>query len=309
MIQVKNLTKIFRRTKKGKNLLDRLIKSILPEYEEIKALNNVSFEIKKGEFVGILGPNGSGKTTLSRILCGILKPDKGEVKIFGLDPFYNREKVVRKMGIMFGHKLPLAFNLRSYDAVRIYSMYFDVSEEDFEKRFWKYAKILNVEHLVEARIRELSLGERQKFCLLAILMHDPEILILDEPTLGIDIPSKVKIRELIRKINKTVLFTSHDALDIETVCKRIIILRKGEIIFDGKIEELKQKITKRIVKIQTENPVKKKVPLKKVSEYFFEGVINKEDIENIIETFKPYGIADLEIKYPSTEEILMEIFR
>jgi ABC-2 type transport system ATP-binding protein len=158
------------------------------------------------------------------MLCGILHPSRGIIKVLGMNPQREREKVVRSIGALFGHKSQLPINLKAKDAVEIVSMYYDVEKIDFEERFWKLAKLLEIEELAERRVRTLSLGERMRFELIASLIHNPKILLLDEPTIGLDFAAKAKIRKLIRSLGKTVLFTSHDALDIEAICERVIIM-------------------------------------------------------------------------------------
>jgi ABC-2 type transport system ATP-binding protein len=191
------------------------------------------------------------------MLCGILHPSRGIIKVLGMNPQREREKVVRSIGALFGHKSQLPINLKAKDAVEIVSMYYDVEKIDFEERFWKLAKLLEIEELAERRVRTLSLGERMRFELIASLIHNPKILLLDEPTIGLDFAAKAKIRKLIRSLGKTVLFTSHDALDIEAICERVIIMDHGKILMDTSVSELRKLIPYRYAEIITELAIKK----------------------------------------------------
>ncbi len=281
-----------------------------PVYDYVTAVDHISFEIEEGEIVGLLGPNGAGKTTTVRLICGILAPDGGKVRVFGLDPRKNREKVVARIGAVFGHKGQLPANLKVIDAVRVISMYYDVSKDEFEARFWKYAETLGVVELAERRVRQLSLGERMRFEIIAALIHDPDILILDEPTIGLDFPSKKKIRDLIRNSGKTVIFTSHDAMDIEEVCERVIILNKGKIVVDTDVESLRKMLGYKYVEIILE---KEPYFVPKGWE-IIEGtklrgkVKDWEDVFDILEKMKDFNIIDVTLTYPSVEEVLTRVY-
>ena len=281
-----------------------------PVYDYVTAVDHISFEIEEGEIVGLLGPNGAGKTTTVRLICGILAPDGGKVRVFGLDPRKNREKVVARIGAVFGHKGQLPANLKVIDAVRVISMYYDVSKDEFEARFWKYAETLGVVELAERRVRQLSLGERMRFEIIAALIHDPDILILDEPTIGLDFPSKKRIRDLIRNSGKTVIFTSHDAMDIEEVCERVIILNKGKIVVDTDVESLRKMLGYKYVEIILE---KEPYFVPKGWE-IIEGtklrgkVKDWEDVFDILEKMKDFNIIDVTLTYPSVEEVLTRVY-
>ncbi len=281
-----------------------------PVYDYVTAVDHISFEIEEGEIVGLLGPNGAGKTTTVRLICGILAPDGGKVRVFGLDPRKNREKVVARIGAVFGHKGQLPANLKVIDAVRVISMYYDVSKDEFEARFWKYAETLGVVELAERRVRQLSLGERMRFEIIAALIHDPDILILDEPTIGLDFPSKKRIRDLIRNSGKTVIFTSHDAMDIEEVCERVIILNKGKIVVDTDVESLRKMLGYKYVEIILE---KEPYFVPKGWE-IIEGtklrgkVKDWEDVLDILEKMKDFNIIDVTLTYPSVEEVLTRVY-
>ncbi len=303
VIEVQDLVKRFPR-EVGKRFL------IWPVYDYITAVDHISFDIEKGEILGLLGPNGAGKTTTVRLICGILAPDSGEVRVLGMDPRKERTKVVSHIGAVFGHKGQLPANLKVIDAVRVISMYYDVSKDEFEERFWKYAETLGVVDLAERRVRQLSLGERMRFEIIAALIHDPDILILDEPTIGLDFPSKKRIRDLIRNSGKTVIFTSHDAMDIEEVCERVIILNKGKIVVDTSVDELKKLLGYKYVEIVLE----KEPYFVPESWQILEGnrlrgkVQSWDEVAEILERVKDFGILDVTLTYPSIEEVLTHVY-
>ena len=303
MITAKNLTKRF-----PKEVSKRFF--LIPIYDYVTAVDHVSFSIGEGEIVGLLGPNGAGKTTTVRLITGILTPDDGEVRVMGLDPRKNRENVVRNIGAVFGHKGQLPGNLKVKDAVRVISMYYDVSREDFEDRFFKYADTLDVEDLVERRVRQLSLGERMRFEIMAALIHDPKILLLDEPTIGLDFPSKRKIRELIRQSGKTVIFTSHDAMDIEEVCDRVIILNKGRIVTDTTVRELKKILGYKYAEITTEKGIPS-VPdgWERLEPNRIRGKVSSwDDVVKAANRLQEFGIVDVTLQYPNIEEVLEYVY-
>lgn len=302
VIVVRDLVKTFRKVVGRRWLL-------LPLHRPVEALRGISFRVEEGEIVGLLGPNGAGKTTTVRILLGILHPTSGYVRVFGKDPTREREEIIRRTGAVFGNKYFLEMNLTAYDAVRIQSLYFDVPKEEFEERFWRLAKMLRVEELAYKRLRHMSLGERRKFELIAALIHDPELLILDEPTIGLDFPSKRAVRTLVKEAGKTVLFTSHDALDIEEVCQRVIILREGRIVADTRVEELKRGMGIKMVKIITEGRPEEVPEGWRYERGAVVGRIKSwQELTPILRELERYGIVDVEITYPSIEEILSRLY-
>ncbi len=301
-IEVYNLRKVFRK-QTGRRFL------IFPRYVPVIALDGISFSVGRKEIVGLLGPNGAGKTTTVRILSGILTPTQGEVKVLGKNPYEAREEVVRNIGVVFGHRPQLPLNLRAIDAVRVISMYYDVDEDSFEERFWRLAEEIGIEELVDRRVRQLSLGERMRFEIVASLIHDPKILILDEPTIGLDFPSKRKIREIIKKSGKTVLFTSHDALDIEEVCERVIILKKGKIVADTSVNKLRKLVGYKYAEIITERAAP--VPPgweRKAENIVFGRIYSMDELLAVLDELREYGIIDVSVHYPSIEEILARIY-
>jgi len=308
VVHVRNLTKTFKKKLPGRRAFFGLFS--FSKLKEIKALDRISFDIEKGEILGFLGPNGAGKTTCVRILCGILTPTSGRVRVFGKDPFKKRKEVVRRLGAVFGHRPQLPMNLKARDAVKVHSMYFDIPKTDFENRFEELIKLLGIDHLLERRIRELSLGERMRFEVTASLIHDPELVFLDEPTVGLDFEAKRRIRKFILSCGKTVLFTSHDALDIENICRRIILINQGKIVVDTDIEELKKLIPHKIAEIVCSKPVKPPAGWELRGETVLRKRIKSfSEIERCMKKVRKYEIIDVTVTPPSIEEILLKLYR
>ena len=310
VIVARKLTKVFRKRKTLPGLGGKIKSIFLPEYAEISAVNRVSFSVEEGEVLGFLGPNGAGKTTCIRMLCGILRPTSGKLRVLGKVPYLERKTLVKRIGAIFGHKSQLPLNLKAKDAVEIISMYYNVEKTDFEDRFWRYAAFLDVEDLVERRVRELSLGERMRFEIMASLIHDPEIIFMDEPTIGLDFVAKERIRSLVKGLGKTVVFTSHDALDIESVCSRVLVIHGGKIIADSTIDELRKMIPFKTAEIICERPIDSVPPgWERIGETAIKRKIKTfREVERALRTVEKFGVIDVTVSYPSLEEIFIKLY-
>jgi ABC-2 type transport system ATP-binding protein len=317
-IKVKDLVKIY----KSFNFEFLKIKS-----QNIVALNNVNFEINTGEIVAYIGPNGAGKTTTIKILSGILYPTSGYVLVNGINPFLKKNRKIHKknIGVMLGHHSKLIRDLPVIDSFLLLGKIYELSKNEINDRIEKLASMLQVEDILKRKVRTLSLGQRIRCELLATFLHSPPILFLDEPTIGVDISTRYRLYEFIKKINKeekiTVIITSHDIHDIEMLAERIILIDNGKILFDGKKEEFIKKfsLNKKKVFIEMKNlfPEEliniffdKKIKFQKIEDYKI--VLEMEPSDSILEILKEvekYGfIKDIHIEKETLREIIKNIY-
>jgi ABC-2 type transport system ATP-binding protein len=261
-INVKHIRKTFKVAKKQPGLKAALKNFFKREYIYIDAIKDISFEIEKGSIVGYIGENGAGKSTTIKILSGILIPDEGKVEIGGLVPWKNRKEYVSKIGVVFGSRSQLWWDIPAADTFDFLRDIYNLDNDKYQKRKDYLVKLLNIEDIIHVPVRQLSLGQRMRCEIAASLMHEPEILFLDEPTIGLDALSKKVVRDFIKKINKeqkvTVILTTHDMSDIEALAKRIIMIGHGEIIYDGPLQNLKKKYdTHKYISVTTNSKLKK----------------------------------------------------
>lgn len=248
MIEMKGISKSFKVSKRNAGL-GKAVKALFSrEYEAVKALDNVSFKIDEGEMVGYIGPNGAGKSTTIKIMSGILHPDKGECIINGKTPWKDRISHVRDIGVVFGQRSQLWWDVPVADSFELLKDIYKIPEDKFKKNITMLSEMLNIKDIIKVPTRQLSLGQRMRCEIAASLLHSPKILFLDEPTIGLDAVSKIAVRDFIKNINKenktTVILTTHDTQDIEALTKRIILIGKGRVLLDGNIDNLKQKFNK-----------------------------------------------------------------
>ncbi len=243
IIEVKNLNKRFTVKQKEKGIKGSIKSIIKPKYKKIKAVNNISFTVEKGEMLAFIGPNGAGKSTTIKMLTGILYPTSGEIMVNGINPAKQRKKLAYKIGTVFGQKEQLWTHLTPYDNFKFFGAIYDIPNDEIEDRIEELSNTFELQEFINTPVRNLSLGQRIRCEMVAALIHKPEILFLDEPTIGLDPVVKKNIRNLIKKMNKelgtTIFLTSHDVGDIEKLCKRVIIINKGKIIMDDTMQNLK----------------------------------------------------------------------
>ena len=277
-IKVDGISKTFKVAKRNSGLKAALKSFFKREYTIIDAVKDVSFEIEKGEIVGYIGPNGAGKSTTIKMLSGILLPTAGSIKVNNLDPFKDRKKYVSKIGVVFGQRSQLAWDIPAEDTFDLLRDIYKLKDSDYEKTKQELVDLLDISNIIKKPVRSLSLGERMRCEIAASLLHKPNILFLDEPTIGLDAVSKKVIRDFILKINKerkvTVILTTHDMQDIASLAKRIILIGKGQILYDGSLTKLKSKYGsfKNII-VNTKSVIK---------DIKMKGVISKKKIDDII---------------------------
>ena len=241
IIKVKKLCKDYKYSVKdeSKGFLHNLFNS---NEKIVKAVNNISFEVEEGETIAFIGPNGAGKSTTIKMLTGILYPTSGDIKICGLTPIKDRDKLAYKIGTVFGQRSQLLPNLPLTDSMEMFGAMYDMSKEDIKNRIDELSELFDLKEFIKQPIRKLSLGQRMRAEIATSLMHRPKIIFLDEPTIGLDVVSKKKLRDLFLKINQeekvTIFLTSHDTEDIQSICKRCVIINHGKIIIDTTTKEL-----------------------------------------------------------------------
>lgn len=242
IIQINELTKTYRIPQKEEGILEKIKQIIRPVYQEKKAVNGISFSVQKGECVAFLGANGAGKSTTIKMLTGIMKPTSGSIRILGRDPFKERMENAKNIGVMFGQRTQLWWDIPIIESFRLLKSLYRIPEEIYEKNMHDFSELLELESFLNLPVRKVSLGQRVRADLAAALLHDPTLLFLDEPTIGLDVAVKQKVYAFLKYINvekgTTILLTSHDLNDLEALCQRLIILEKGSILFDDELKKI-----------------------------------------------------------------------
>lgn len=321
IISVKNLRKEFSLSKRSKGLMGS-IKSLFKRDVIIKqALQNVSFEIDEGELVGYIGPNGAGKSTTVKILSGILLPTMGSVEVLGKTPWKHRIEIVKQLGVVFGQRTQLWWDLPVIDSFELLQAIYGISHAEYRRNLDFLVATLELSKLLEIPVRQLSLGQRMRCDIAASLLHSPKIVFLDEPTIGLDAVSKLATRDFIRLLNKekktTIILTTHDMDDIESLCERVIVLNEGKVFEDGSLEKLRRKIApdrRLIIDLINEHD---HVELSKASLVKKEGhrawisfnPTQTSAPDLIKEIASKYAIRDLFVENPPIEEIIAQFYR
>lgn len=247
-ITVRNLKKHYLTYEKEKGIFGALKSFFTRKKKIIKAVDGISFSLEKGELVGFIGQNGAGKTTTLKCLSGVLYPDEGKIDVLGYFPFERKKEFLKKIAFIMGRRGLLYWDLPAMDSFLLYKEIYEIDDIEFKQTLKDLTEILNFSHLLKQHVRHLSLGERMKAEIIASLIHKPEVLFLDEPTIGLDVVMQKTLRDFIKEYNRkykaTILLTSHYMEDVETLCKRVIIIHKGKIYYDGDLLTLKEKYIK-----------------------------------------------------------------
>ena len=319
-IEVRNLNKQYRARVKEEGLRASFRALVRPSYQEIQAVKDISFTVERGEILAFIGPNGAGKSTTIKMLTGILHPTSGEISVLGLDPVKQRKKLSYHIGTVFGQKSQLWFHLPPTDSFTLLGAIYDMDQATLKKRVEELTGMFELGDLLKTPVRKLSLGQRIRCEVAASLLHSPDILFLDEPTIGLDVVVKHKIRELILRMNReqgtTIFLTSHDTGDVEQVCRRAIVIDHGVIILDQPVKKLKYDyLNRKIIAVRFDAEQRLRVP---------EGVVlekaGKMGARLSVDTricpideamrwiISQGGVADLTVEDPPMEEIISTIF-
>ena len=256
-----------------------------PQYDVFRAVDDVNFQIQKGEAVGYVGPNGSGKSTTIKMLSGVLTPTAGKVLVNGLEPSRHRMKVNKHVGVVFGNRSVLWWDVPVIESYKVLQQLYEIPERRFRQNLEEFSELMEMEQLLGTPERQLSLGQKMKCNIAAAFLHDPEIVYLDEPTIGLDSESKYKIRKFIQRMNEerrtTFLVTSHDFQDIESLCRRMILINHGKLVLDDKIEHVRKNFDRRKqIRLELEhNPWNQKT----VFEIPGVGILHSQESELILD--------------------------
>ena len=320
VIEVKNLSKSFKVKLKEKGLKGSLKSIIKPKYKTIKAVRNVSFSVEKGEMIAFIGPNGAGKSTTIKMMTSILYPDKGSIRVMGLDPAKDRKKLSYEIGTVFGQKEQLWTHLTPYDNFKFFGAIYDIPEVAVEKKIEELIELFELGDFINTPVRNLSLGQRIRCEIVASLIHEPKVLFLDEPTIGLDPVVKENIRTLIKRMNKeyktTIFLTSHDVGDIEKLCKRVIIINNGTVVMDDTMENLKYNyLNKKIVEAKMKEMVnlddEDGITILKDKGYNLKIEVDttKKSVSDALKLLNPDNIIDINISNVPLEDIISDIYK
>jgi ABC-2 type transport system ATP-binding protein len=254
-ISVSHLQKTFQSKRKAAGLGGSLRALIRPQYSQVDAVRDLSFEMESGELLGFIGPNGAGKSTTIKILTGILHPSAGEARVLGYVPWRERRQLAYHIGTVFGQRPQLWYHLPVIDTLQLFGKIYELEDAEVNRRIDFLADAFKIGDLLETPVRKLSLGQRMRCEVAASLLHKPRLLLLDEPSIGLDVVAKQPIRDAIRTMSQEegvgVLLTSHDASDLEALCKRVIIINHGQIVYQDKVSNLKRKfLTRKLVEVR-----------------------------------------------------------
>lgn len=326
IIEVENLKKVYKINKKEEGVLGAVKNLFNPKYEYKEAVKDITFSIKKGELVGYIGANGAGKSTTIKMLTGILEPTSGKILVDNIIPQKQRVKNNLNIGVVFGQKSQLWWDIPVIESLKIIKEMYNTTDEEFKYNLNKFNEILDLKGLLNIPVRQLSLGQKMRCEIAAAFIHNPKIVYLDEPTIGLDVVVKDKIRSFIKEVNKekncTVILTTHDLQDIEEVCNRIIVVDDGLIIHDGTLEEFKytygksREIYFNVKKIDEklydyiEKETKFKIIEKGEDFIVVKFERDKYSATDIIKVFTNYcEVTDLTVKETSIETIVKDLYR
>jgi ABC-2 type transport system ATP-binding protein len=321
-IEVVNLQKTFQTKHKAAGLGGSLRALVKPEYSSVEAVRELSFQMDTGELLGFIGPNGAGKSTTIKMLTGILHPSGGDAKVLGFVPWTERQKLAYHIGTVFGQRPQLWYHLPALDTFILFGKIYELDDHVTKKRIEFLTEAFEIKDLLDVPVRKLSLGQRMRCEVAASLLHRPKLLLLDEPSIGLDVVAKQNIRDAIKRMNQEegvgVLLTSHDAGDLEALCKRVIIVNHGQIVYEDKVSNLKRRfLTTKLVQVRYAQEVSKDfaingVDILKVGHY---GVKLKFDttqtpVDSVISHLSSAGdIMDITISDPPLEEVIAKIYQ
>jgi ABC-2 type transport system ATP-binding protein len=320
IIQVQSLTKTYKVLERLPGWGGAIHNLFHPRYRQVEAVKQVSFGLQPGELVGYLGPNGAGKSTTLKVLTGLLVPTSGNVTVDGRIPWKNRTSYVSQIGAVFGQRTTLWWDLPVMDSLEVLQAMYRIPLQRFQENLKHFSQLLEMDEFINTPVRSLSLGQRMRADLCAALLHEPKLVFLDEPTIGLDVVAKERIREFIRFINRergtTILLTTHDLSDVEKLCERVMILDRGQLLYDGKLDQLTNQFegersllvtfAEDYSDIQVEGArLVEKDGRRAIYSFDWRSLSSSEMIRRILTNFK---VDDLEIKHPELEQTIRRIY-
>jgi ABC-2 type transport system ATP-binding protein len=320
IIQLVNVTKQFKRKRKKAGFMGSLSMLMKPDYEIVTAVDRISFSVEQGEMIGYIGPNGAGKSTTIKMLSGILVPTNGLVEVKGLDPARQRKDHAFNIGVVFGQRTHLWWDVPIIDSLHLLKDIYKIPEARFHNNLMKFTKLLDLKEFEHVPVRQLSLGQRVRADIAAALMHDPSILFLDEPTIGVDVMTKDRLRHFIHEINRerkvTVILTTHDMNEIERLCPRVILIDRGRLLYDGSIEKIKSCYgSERILAVEFEYAVpdfsldQAELKRSEGSKKWFAFNRLMTPVSGLIAAISAqYPVVDLTVEDPEIEDVIRSIY-
>ena len=322
LIRVERLEKTFRVAAHRAGLFGAVTSLVLREYRQVRAVRDVSFAIDRGEMVGCLGPNGAGKSTTIKMLTGILVPSGGHVEVLGMVPYRRRKQLAQRIGVVFGQRTQLWWDLPLIDSLELLRYVYRVPADRYARNLSRLRDLLDLDGFLRTPVRQLSLGQRMRGDLAAALLHDPEVIYLDEPTIGLDVVAKHRVRDFLHDINRhqgvTVLLTTHDMTDVEQLCSRLLIIDHGTLLYDGTLEGIRDQLgTERTLVVDLAEDVDGALRVPWAQEVRADGPrrwlqFNRLDTtaaELIADVAGRYRLRDLTIEEPDIESIVRRIYQ
>jgi ABC-2 type transport system ATP-binding protein len=318
-IKVAHLRKSYRVHHKAPGILGSLRAFVRREYQDLRAVDDLSFTIDEGEVVGFLGPNGAGKTTTLKMLSGLLHPSSGELAVLGYTPFERRSDFLRQITLVMGQKQQLIWDLPAIETFEVNRAIYEIPDGQYRQTVAELSELLGLEPLLTKQVRKLSLGERMKCELAAALLHRPKVLFLDEPTIGLDVTMQANVRKFIAEYNTrhraTVLLTSHYMADVTALCKRIIVIDRGKLLYDGDFQALVERVAPhKIVRVKMQQPLERAVLERYGTIDTLDGVegsllVDRDETSRVAaRLLSDLPIVDVTIEEPPVEEIIGQLF-
>ena len=320
IIKTESLTKIYHRYKKTEGIKGSIISLWKRDYEEKLAVNHIDLTVEEGEFIGLIGPNGAGKTTLIKMLTGIIAPTEGNIDVLGYYPNSLKNEFKKQYAVVMGQKSQLFFELTVNDTLRLFKEVYEIPETEFQKNKNYFVQLFGVEKLMDVQVRTLSLGERMKMELIVALLHNPKVLFLDEPTIGLDAVASKQIRKFLKEINEekktTIILTSHYMEDIKMLCKRTVVINHGTKLYDGATDELFDRYQRNKKVIVTFDTPIKEIPIKTsetclVENNLYKNIyeVSKANAKKLLSELMEYEPKDIVIEEEEIGVVVERIYQ